>query len=546
MDAASRHAAEDTGPMMAVSGPAEDSPQLAPDLRSAPQPARPGRRARVLGWSAAAMISVSVVLMALVLAAGPSLTVPRLRPSGPVPPLWLPLHPSAVIVTLALYSAFILGGAGVACGLVAVQRGVRPRMRVLLGAAGIAVAALTILPPGGSTDSLSYAAYGRIAVDGHNPYVMTPLQLRDSGDPIGRQTTTNWSRDPSLYGPVATAVNWAAAELGGTSIAVITFWLKVVFALSFGAVALALDRLLRGDPAARARAHLLWTVNPLMLWAVVGGAHADGLGAALGITGIIMARPGGAAPPPAARVGMARALGAGLLIGAAVAVKAPLFPLGLGVAWAVRRSPRDLLAAAAGGLLVPAAGYLVAGGTAITDLWTVGHGLVTFDSFWRLFYSPFGYTSAPGGLEALAVVGFAGVAALLAWRLPPGPPALPAVRPALVILLAWLLVYPLQRPWYDAAAFCLLAVYCVPRLDWLMLTRAAPATMALATGTARSWRPPWLRHLISFTGYDLTRWARLSVLIATVALCVLAAWEPRRPWRERLIVRAVLSRAGTR
>jgi hypothetical protein len=240
-------------------------------------------------------------------------------------------------------------------------------------------------------------------------------------------------------------------------------------------------------------------------------------------------------------MGVARALAAGLLVGAAVGVKAPLFPLGLGLAWSVRRSWKDLAAVAAGGSLVLGTGYLIAGGRAITDLWTTGNGLVTFDSFWRLFYPPFGYTSEPLSLELLGFASIIGVAALLAWRLPPGPERLPAVRPALVLMLAWLLVYPLQRPWYDATAFCLMAVYCASRLDWLMLGRAVPAALAVATGAANGERPLWLVNLINFMGYDLARYARLAALLAAVALCVLAAWQQQRPRRERIPARPALS-----
>ena len=186
----------------------------------------------------------------------------------------------------AIYAAVILGAAGVGCALLAVRRGARPAIRPILAGAAIAVAVLTVLPPAGSTDSISYATYGRIADIGHNPYVMTPAQLRASGDPIGLQTTRNWENDPSLYGPLATGAQWGAARLGGTSIGRIIFWLKLLFAVAFGAIALTLDRLLRGDPAARIRAHLLWTVNPLMLWAVLGGGHIDGLAAGLGLIGL--------------------------------------------------------------------------------------------------------------------------------------------------------------------------------------------------------------------------------------------------------------------
>ena len=523
------HQAQATQEPQPAAGEAQPTPPGAGPAAAPPRTT--GRLTTVLGWTAASTITASVLLMIVVLGAGPSAVVPVIPRTWPVPPLWLAFHPSETFVVLMIYGAFVLGGAGVFCGLVAVRRGARPRLRWLLGAAAIAVVVLAVLPPGGSTDSLSYAAYGRIAALGHNPYVMTPAQLRAIGDPIGLQTTRNWAKDPSLYGPVATVAMWAAAKLGGTNISTIVFFLKLLFAASFGAVALVLDRLLRGDPGARARAHLLWTANPLMLWAVVGGAHADGLGAALGIIGILVART--ATASPAARVGVARALAAGLLVGAAIAVKAPLFPLGLGLAWAVRRSLKDLAAVAAGGLLVVGTGYAIAGRTAITDLWTVGNGLVTFDSYWRLFYPPFGYTKEPAGLELFAAIGLIAVAALLAWKMPPGPARLPAVRPALVLMIAWVLVYPLQRPWYDAAVFCLMAVYTASRLDWLMLARAVPAAGAVATGAAGGPHAQWLSQLIYFVGNDLTRWVRLGAVVAAVALCAFGAWQLRRPRRER-------------
>lgn len=491
---------------------------------------------RALGWCAAAAITISLLLMIAIMVAGPSAVVPQIPRTWPVPPLWFALHLSPATATVIIYAAIVLGAAGVACGLVAVRRGARPNLRLLAAGAIAAIAVLSVLPPAGSTDSLSYAAYGRIAELGHNPYVMTPLQLRQSGDPIGQQTTRNWQTDPSLYGPVATASEWAAAELGGTSISYIIFWLKLLYALCFGAVALALDRLLRSNPAARARAHLLWTVNPLMLWAVMGGAHADGLGAGLGILGLLVART----TAPDAKLQPGRAFAAALLVGAAVGVKAPFAPLALALAWSARHSIKTLAAAAAGGTLTLVSGYLIAGLAAVTDLaWRSGN-LVTFDSFWRLFYPPFGYASEPAGLEIIAAVACVAMAGLLAWRLPPGPPQLPAIRPALVLMLAWLLVWPLQRPWYDAIAFCLLAVVPASRLDWLMLVRAVPAAMAVATGAAANHlHPPALVRVIAFVGNDLSPWVRLAAVVAAVAACALGAWELRRPRPERLTVEPV-------
>jgi hypothetical protein len=510
-----------------LTGTAPRAPRLVlPDRQPAP-----AFRSGYLGWIAAAAIAISLLLMVIVCAAGPSAAVPVIPRTWPIPPLWFPLHWSEVTVVGLIYAAIVLGGAGVACGLVAVRRGARPNLRLLAAGVIVAVIVLALLPPGGSTDSLSYAAYGRIALLGHNPYVMTPAQLRAIGDPIGRQTTRNWEVDPSLYGPVAIVVDWAAAKLGGVTISYIVLWLKLLFAVSFGVIALALDRLFRGDPAARARAHLLWTVNPLMLWAVVGGDHIDALGAGLGILGLLAART--ASADPRAKIPPARAVVAGLLVGAAIGIKAPYFPLGLALAWSCRNSIKAAVAAGAGGVVALVPGYLIAGPAALKDLVRTGSNLVTFDSFWRLFYPPFGYDGMPRGLELFAALGCVVMAALLAWRLPAGPPHLPVIRPAIVLMLAWLLVWPLQRPWYDAVAFCLLAVFPASRLDWLMLIRAVPAAMAVATGAGVQPHPMWLTHVIGFVSYDLSPWVRLGAAVAAVILCVLGAWTLRRTRAER-------------
>jgi hypothetical protein len=500
----------------------------APQVVRPDRPAIPALRSGFLGWIATAAIAISLLLMMTVCAAGPSAVVPAIPRTWPSPPLWAQLHFSQVTVTALIYIAIVLGAVGVVCGLIAVRRGARPNLRLLAAGAVIAVVVLALLPPGGSTDSLSYAAYGRIAVLGHNPYVMTPSQLRAIHDPIGLQTTRNWAVDPSLYGPVAIAADWAAAKLGGIQISYIVFWLKLLFAVSFGVIALALDRVLRGDPAARARAHLLWTVNPLMLWAVIGGDHIDGLGAGLGILGLLVARTATAGPD--AKIPPLRALAAGLLVGAAIGVKAPYFPLALALAWSCRNSIKAVAAAAAGGVVAVVPGYLIAGPAALKDLVTRSSNLVTFDSFWRLFYPPFGYDGMPRGLELFAALGCVAVAVLLARRLPAGPPHLPAIRPAVVLMVAWLLVWPLQRPWYDAIAFCLLAVFPATRLDWLMLIRAVPAAMAVATGAGGQPHPVWLTHVIAFVGDDLSPWVRLGTVIAAVVLCVLGAWALRSPW----------------
>ena len=127
---------------------------------------------------------------------------------------------------------------------------------------------------------------------------------------------------------MATAAEWGAAELGGTSLARITFWLKLEEAVAFCAVILILDRLLRSDPGMRLRAHLLWSVNPLLLWEIVAGGHIDGLAVVFGLLGIAALRaraPQGENDRGESKarpeIGVGGAVLAGLLIGVAADIK---------------------------------------------------------------------------------------------------------------------------------------------------------------------------------------------------------------------------------
>ena len=238
------------------------------------------------------------------------------------------------MVTLGLWFAALAGAAGIAAGLVAIGRGARPAPRAVALAGIVVIAIFTVLPAAGTTDPYDYAAYGRIVTLGHSPYLMTPYQLRHAGDPVGRAAPHAWIRAVSDYGPVASIEQAAAAELGGRSAAGIIFWLKLFNAIAFGAVALLLDRLLRGDPARRARAHLWWTLNPLLLWGLIASGHVDGFGTAIGFCGLILLR----ARPPGERPSLARVAAAAALVGVAADVKITFALYGLGILWAVRRS----------------------------------------------------------------------------------------------------------------------------------------------------------------------------------------------------------------
>jgi hypothetical protein len=436
----------------------------------------PGARTRLLGWLALAGTGFSLLVMIAVSVAGPSRAVVTVPRPGIGPPWWIALHPTAALVTAGLWAAAVTGAGGVAAGLVAIGRGTRPPARLLVLAALAVTAVLAVLPPAGSTDSLDYAAYGRMVAIGHDPYVMTPFQLRLTDDPVGAFAPVPWQTKHSVYGPLATVEQGTAAILGGASAARITFWLKAWNALAFAIVVLALDRLLRADPAGRGRAHLLWSLNPLLLWGLVAAGHVDAVAAAIGFLALALVSPsligrGQAGTKPRVLSGLA----AGALVGMAVDIKITFALFGLGLAFAARKSARTLLATGAGALAVLVPSYLWFGPPAVAVLVYRGAS-ATSDNFYELLSRQFGLAHLPD-LTLMVVPVLVAVGWLLLRRLPDGFPARPAVRPAFALSLAWLLVWPYQRPWYDAMVFCLLALYPASRLDWPMLARLTVATI---------------------------------------------------------------------
>ena len=129
--------------------------QLKPAPTRWSEQAPPGRPARLYLWLAAAGIGSSLaVIVAVSLARaswmGPPLPMPRVGPPVEVTGWHLPLDG----VAIALWLCAIAASLGVTAGLIAVRRGARPPIRLLVITAAVVVAVLTVLPPVGSTDSL--------------------------------------------------------------------------------------------------------------------------------------------------------------------------------------------------------------------------------------------------------------------------------------------------------------------------------------------------------------------------------------------------------
>ncbi len=511
-------------PAAASAGQASGLAALAPDpahdlLPGGPAASAPADRGRRLMLAAAAGIGIAILIMiAVSLTRGAWMRPPVAMPAAG-PPWQIPVrHVSIEIITCALWLAALLGAGGVAAGLLAVHRGARVSARILLVGGLITVAVLTVLPPAGSTDALDYAAYGRLLALGHSPYVTTPFHLRNMHDAFARSVPLIWDRYVSVYGPLATMEQFVAARLGGDSAARITFWLKLWDSAAFALVALVLDRVLRHNPAQRLRAHLLWTVNPLLLWDLVAAGHLDVLPVMAGLLGLLMLgeQHGGARPS------LVRVAAAGALLGIAADIKINYVLFGLGAAWALRRSLTALAVAAAAGLAVLVPSYAYFGTPAVRALLS-RRNQGSADSFYRALL-PHSWHHHFGLIATILVVA---VAVLALRRLPPGPAARPAIRPTVALCAAWLFMWPYQLPWYDAMLIAVLVLYPASRLDWLVLARLAAGTIANMPGV------PYLHHgyLLRIVDHFAVRIMAPAVMLATaialVVLCVNGRWKLR-------------------
>jgi hypothetical protein len=485
------------------------------------------RSARWYGWFAVAGIGSSLIVMLVASLGRASWMGPALRMPADGPPFEITsLHLTLAFATYALWLSAIIGGLGVAAALIAVRRGARPSVRAILIAAGVVVAVLTVLPPVGSTDSLDYMAFGRMVVLGHSPYVMAPADLKRMHDVVATSLPWEWGRIPSTYGPAATVEQYVAARLGGTSAARIVFWLKVGNALAFGAVAYVADRLLRSDPAARLRAHLLWTINPLLIWQLIAAAHLDVLAAAAGVLGLVLAA-GWPRMPVAGQERLGRVLAGSMLVGLAADIKITFVLFGLGLAWAFRHSISACIIAAFGmlGVLLPS--YAWFGRPAVEAVLNRGNR-TTADNFYQLFGSDrHGFVMAH--VDVIATVVGVGVAIVVLSRLPIRSTTQPAIFVALGLSTAWLFTWQYQLPSYEAMIICLLILAPACWLDWLVVIRLTAATVALMPGGSTA--PP-TRLLARISRDDLTITVPIVLLGAAVALVVLCLTARGRPRQQ--------------
>lgn len=501
--------------------------------------------ARRAGPAGLAAIAVSIAATVAVGAAGPSLMEPPL-PGGPGAPGWLPWSAD---LGLSPYLAVGLAAAGLAAGalglaltLCAMRSGwtVTPRYVLLAGVLAALVAGTT--RPFGTSDFLSYAAYGHELITGHNPYLVAPRSL--PGDPVAR-AVQDWAGTPSVYGALATGVFGVASVIGGASVRLTVFAGGMVNTAAFVVTGALLYRLAR-SPAGRLRAAVLWMCNPLLLQVLVAGSHVDGLAVAFGIGGLAvlspiipnvrcrLSSPDDLSGRPSSRAAL-RGVTAGTLLGMGFAVKPTMLLMAAGLVIGVRRQRRAVASLVAGFGVVAMADLLLTGQAGIAQM-SRASGMVSAGSPWRVVRTVLSQFMPEGAANdmvrwcavALAVLLAAG---LLRTRVS-GPPGrlLPGARDthpgagvAFALVLAWLMAWPYVLPWYDALAWALLPLLPASGIDGLLLARTTVLAFgylpARATGITipfgLRWMEPVLRSVV--TPAVLT------------ALLVVLTWRLARP-----------------
>jgi hypothetical protein len=394
--------------------------------------------------------------------------------------------PDWASITLT-FTAITLQSIGLAGLLWANSRGWRPNPRHLFLAAAAIVTVLVFITPVGSSDTTSYAAYGRMANLGIDPYNSGPGTALGPSDIYARTVGPMWWNTPSVYGPIATWIQQFAALFGGRdNPAAAVSMLMILNGLVFLGVGYFLLKT-ADDPV---RACLMWVANPVLIQQLVAGGHLDTYVAAATVVGVQIAR---------GRGGEWRYLWSGVAIGVGCCFKIDAALAGVAIGWVLltRRQWANLARLAVGGLGTVAAFYSFYGLHALKQVLQAS-SLVATPSPWRAFqlafewvFGLFGSKSTGQALSTdIISVSWPILMVLLAYaiyrKFGADQPAVVTVPFALCF--AWIVVAPWALPWYTAVPWVILAL--VPRnpmTRWLTLVTVYLALMHCSGGGPATW-----------------------------------------------------------
>jgi hypothetical protein len=463
---------------------------------------------------------------------GPSAVTLTLGPRDSyLPPWYLPAgvieQPNEWFVSILIWTAIILGALGLWVGLRALADGWKPKYKKLF-ALGAVLSLLTIcVPPMTSADVLMYAAYGRLQAIGRSPYEITPAEVfRGQFDPVLRWTERPWQDTPSVYGPITSWTQLLANKLGGENMHDIVFWLQVFSVVPFILACAGVIMLAHGDRGRQGRAALLTIANPLLIWAVVAGAHNEALAVMFAVAGLLFMRK--------------NPFVAGLGIGLAGCAKVSIGLWGLAMLWAYRREPKKALLLCLGTAIPMGLAYVLWQPTAFFQALrnggyvSVGSWANPVYSFLALFMTEF---HAKVVIGIISYIGFIVIAWMLSrvvpWTAAPGlakdadlkrDPLTIALRTALVLSVAWLITSMYTLSWYDLLAWMPLAVLAASKLDQIMVIRGAALSLAYVPGRAIDMGPA-----LDFTATRIRD--TVSPIIQMAMLLAVVLWwrQPDRP-----------------
>jgi hypothetical protein len=473
--------------------------------------------------------ATALTLLAGVL--GPSAVTLTLGPRDSyLPPWYLPsglVSPNEWFVSILIWTAIILGGLGLWVGLRAMADGWKPKVKKFF-ALGTVLSLLTIcVPPMTSADVLMYAAYGRLQAIGRSPYEITPAEVfRGQFDPVLRWTERPWQDTPSVYGPITSWTQLLANKLGAENMHDIVFWLQVFSVVPFILACAGVIILAHGDPRRQGRAALLTIANPLLIWAVVAGAHNEALAVMFAVAGLLFMRK--------------NPFVAGLGIGLAGCAKVSIGLWGLAMLWAYRREPKKALLLCLGTAIPMGLAYVLWQPTAFFQALrnggyvSVGSWANPVYSFLALFMTDY---HAKVVIGIISYIGFIVIAWMLSrvvpWTAAPGlakdadlkrDPLTIALRTALVLSVAWLITSMYTLSWYDLLAWMPLAVFAASKLDQIMVIRGAALSLAYVPGRAIDMGPA-----LDFTATRI-RDTVSPIIQMTMLLAVVLWWrQPDRP-----------------
>ena len=466
-------------------------PRLAePPLTGGRVEALMGRLIRVLSHSRLARPLPAVVLSAVGLGGvafvGLCATAPA--PSVATPPVLLPLtsvarnlgapHLPDPLADAIMYVSVTLCCLGLGMMLWANSRGWSPDPRKVFAAAAGVVAVVVNITPVGSSDIASYAAYGKLAALGYNPYTSLPSSLPLGPknpytglippNPYTELVSPYWQHTPSVYGPVATWAQQFAAWIGGPH-AWLTIWVLMIM---FGAAFVATGYVLLRTAENPVRAVLLWTANPLLIVELVLGGHLDALLALAAVAAVVMSRRGSR---------LWHDVAVALLVGVAGAIKVNAVFIAFAIAIPLihdRLWGRLVRIAAIAGATTFGL-YIFSYGLSALKPALSASKLVISPTIWRFVQwcvQNVGGSSAEHAVTSMFGFIWPPLLLLLAWylynRLSPDVPTVVAATCALTF--AWIVVAPWSLPWYSGVAW--VAVALLPRNSltrWLTLATGA-------------------------------------------------------------------------